>query len=90
VSVTAIRSLVPRRRATVTGEVRSVTSSRRPYVRSEAELDDRRGAIVLRFLGRSLVPGFVPSLHMVATGTQGTERGELVRLNPLYCLAPAE
>jgi hypothetical protein len=90
VSVTAIGSLVPRRRATVLGEVRSVTSYRLPYVRTEAELDDRTGVIVLRFLGRSHVPGLVPGLHMVAYGTPGSERGALVMLNPLYCLAPAE
>jgi hypothetical protein len=90
VSVTAIGALVPRRRATVMGEVRSVTSSRRPSVRTEAEIDDHTGVIVLRFLGRIHVPGLVPGLHIVATGTPGTERAALVMLNPLYCLAPAE
>jgi hypothetical protein len=90
VSVTAVASLVPRRRATVAGEIRSVRSYQRPYPRTEVLLDDGTGAIVLRFMGRISIPGLVPRLRMIATGTPGTERGALVILNPLYCLATTE
>ena len=89
-TVTAIGSLVPRRRATVMGTVRSVTSYERPYVRTEAELDDGTGVMVLRFMGQSRVPGLDPGRRMVAQGTPGDERGSLVMLNPIYCFDPAE
>lgn len=89
-SVTTIGSLVPRRRATVTGEIRSVESYERPYVRTEAELDDGTGAIVLRFMGQRRVPGLAPGRQMFAHGTPGQEHGALVMLNPLYCFEVAE
>ena len=89
-SVTAIGSLVPRRRTTVAGEVRSVTSFERPHLRTEAELVDGTGVVWLRFMGRRRVPGVVPGARMFAMGTPGYERGALVMLNPLYCWGPAE
>jgi hypothetical protein len=74
----------------VAGEIRSVRSYQRPYQRTEVLLEEGTGAILLRFTGRISVPGLVPGLRMIATGTPGPERGALVMLNPLYCLAPAE
>jgi hypothetical protein len=81
---------VPRRRTTVAGEVRSVTSYVQPYQRTEAELVDGTGVVVLRFMGRRRVPGVVPGARLFAMGTPGYELGALVMLNPLYCWRPAE
>jgi hypothetical protein len=89
VSLTAIASLEPRRRATVAGAIRAVTSYRRPYPRTEVELDDGSGVLLLRFMGRQEVPGLTPGLCLRAEGTPGPERGALVMLNPLYCLGRA-
>jgi hypothetical protein len=77
-------SLVPRKRATVAGHVRSVVSYERPYVRTEAELSDGTGVVVLRFMGRAAIPGLVPGSRVVAEGTPGPERGALVIRNPRY------
>jgi hypothetical protein len=90
VSVTAVASLVPRRRATVAGEIRSVRSFQRPYPRTDVRLDDGTGAITARFMGRISVRGLLPGLRMIATGTPGPEHGALAMLNPLYCLGRAE
>jgi hypothetical protein len=86
VSPTAIASLEPRRRATVAGEIREVRSSERPYHRTEVELDDGTGVVLLRFLGRIEVPGLVPGRRMIAEGTPGATPHGLVMLNPLYRL----
>ena len=88
-NITAIASLEPRRRATVAGEIRSVTSYERPYPRTEVELDDGSGVLLLRFMGRRELPGLAPGSPLRAEGTPGPERGELVMLNPLYCLGRA-
>jgi hypothetical protein len=83
-------SLVPRRRATVAGEVRSVASYERPYVRTDAELSDGTGVIILRFMGRASVPGVAIGAHVVAQGTPGPERGALVIRNPIYWFEAGE
>lgn len=57
-SPSAIGSLEPRRRATVAGEIRAVSSYERPYQRTEVEVDDGTGVVVLRFVGRTHIPGF--------------------------------
>lgn len=85
-SVTAIGSLVPRRRAIVAGRIRAVRSFRRPYQRTDVELDDGSGVVTLRFVGRDRVPGLIPGLRLRAEGTPGRVRGALVMLNPLYSL----
>ena len=77
-------SLVPRRRAIVAGQVRSVVSYERPYVRTEAQLRDETGVVVLRFMGRASVPGVAVGAHIVAEGTPRPEREALVLLNPRY------
>ena len=66
---TAIAALVPRRRAVVVGEIQSVTSFERPWVRTDAVLDDRTGALVLRFMGRAAVPGMAAGCRVIAEGT---------------------
>jgi hypothetical protein len=84
VSPTAIASLEPRRRGTVVGAIRAVRSSERPYVRTEVELDDGTGAVLLRFVGRRAVPGLVTGRRLLAEGTPGAGRDGLVILNPRY------
>jgi hypothetical protein len=83
-------SLVPRRRATVAGQVRSVVSYEHPYVRTEAELRDGTGVVVIRFMGRASVPGVAKGARLVAKGTPRSERGTLVMLNPRYWFEAGE
>ena len=83
-------SLVPRRRAIVAGQVRSVASYEHPYVRTEAELLDGTGIVVLRFMGRASVPGVAVGARMVAEGTPRPEREALVMLNPRYWFEAGE
>jgi hypothetical protein len=90
VNVTAMASLVPRKRATVAGRVRSVSSYEKPYVRTDAELSDGTGVVVLRFVGRSSVPGVTTGARMVAEGTPGPERDAPVILNPRYWFEAGE
>jgi hypothetical protein len=68
----------------VTGEVLSVVSYERPWVRTDVELSDGTGVLVLRFLGRAGVPGVAPGRCVAANGTPARDRGALVMLNPLY------
>jgi hypothetical protein len=83
-------SLVPRRRATVAGQVRSVVCFERPYVRTEAELLDGTGVLVLRFMGRAAVPGVAVGAHMLAEGTPLADHEALVMLNPRYWFEAGE
>jgi hypothetical protein len=90
VSITAMASLVPRRRATVAGQVCSVMSYEHPQVRTEAELRDGTGVVVLRFMGRALVPGVATGARVVAEGTPRPGGTALVMLNPLYWFEAGE
>lgn len=83
-------SLAPRRRATVRGSVSRVITHRRPWLRTDAELVDDTGSVVLRFVGRSHVPGIVPGRRLRAEGTPFFELGQLVMLNPLYVFEGAD
>ncbi len=83
-SATAIGELEPRRRATMAGEILSVVAYELPWVRTDAEVGDGTGVVVLRFMGRAEVPGLVPGRHIVAEGTPGLRNGVLVVHNPLY------
>jgi hypothetical protein len=87
---TAIEALVPRQRSRVAGDVQSVTAFERPWVRTDAVVVDGTGTLVLRFLGRSVVPGLVTGSRIVAEGTPALERGVLVMRNPLYSFASPE
>jgi hypothetical protein len=68
----------------VAGNVRSVVSYERPWVRTDVELDDGTGVIILRFLGRAAVPGFAEGRDVVARGTPSSDGSALVMLNPGY------
>ena len=66
------------------GEVRSVVSHERPWVRTDVEFGDGTGVVVLRFMGRSGVPGFAGGRRVVARGTPTLDGSACVMLNPLY------
>ena len=89
-ATTAIAALVPRQRSRVAGKLESVMSYERPWVRTDAVLVDGTGALILRFLGRSGVPGLAAGSLVVAEGTPSFERGVLLMRNPLYSFAAAE
>lgn len=89
-ATTAIAALVPRQRSRVAGDIQSVTSFERPWVRTDAVLVDGTGTLVLRFLGRFGVPGIASGSRVVAEGTPALERGVLVMRNPLYSFAFSE
>jgi hypothetical protein len=84
VTKTAIGALVPLRRAKVAGEIVSVKVHEHPWLSTDVELSDGTGVVVLRFLGRSGVPGFEPGRRVAAVGTPGRDKGALVILNPRY------
>ena len=81
---TAIAALVPRQRSRVAGDIQAVMAYERPWVRTDAVLVDGTGALVLRFHGRSGVPGMAAGARVVAEGTPALERGVLLMRNPLY------
>ncbi len=82
--VTAIGELKPRQRATVAGEVLSVVAQTLPWVRTDVELGDGSGVVVLRFMGRAEVPGMRPGRRIVVHGTPAVRGGVFEILNPLY------
>jgi hypothetical protein len=84
VSSTTIGAAVPRRRGKFRGAVVSVVSTETPWVHTDAVLDDGTGRLVLRFVGRSSVPGVEIGRHLVVEGTPGVVAGKMVMLNPLY------
>jgi hypothetical protein len=83
-TATTIAALVLRRRAVVRGKVISVISYQLPWVRTDVELSDGTGAIILRFVGRAELPGFAMGRCMTVEGTPALERGVLLMRNPLY------
>ena len=89
-SATAIAALVPRRRTVVAGEVESVVSYERPWVRTDAVLGAGTGTVVLRFMGRASVPGIAAGSRLVVEGTPALERGVLLMRNPLYSFDTSE
>lgn len=89
-SPTAIAAVVPRTRNTVRGEVVSVVSTQRPWVRTDAEIRDGTGSLVLRFVGRASVPGLVRGRWVIAQGTPGLVNDAVVMINPLYSFAMEE
>jgi hypothetical protein len=64
-----------------------VVSYERPWVRTDVELHDGTGVIVLRFMGRARVPGLAPGRHLAAEGTPALDRGTLIMRNPRYAFA---
>jgi hypothetical protein len=83
-STTAIAAVVLRKRNTVRGEIISVAHYERPWVRTDAVLDDGTGTLVLRFFGRAAVPGLVTGSRVKAQGTPGRVDGTVVMINPIY------
>jgi hypothetical protein len=90
VSSTAIAAVVLRRRNTVRGEIVSVASYQRPWMRTDAVVGDETGTLLLRFLGRATVPGLAVGRRVIAQGTPGRVRGAVVMVNPLYSFVTAE
>ncbi len=89
-TATVIAALVPRRRTVVAGEIESVLSTERPWVRTDAVLTDATGTLVLRFVGRASVPGIAAGRRVVAQGTPALEDGMLLMRNPLYSFVKDE
>ena len=80
----AIATAVPRHRTTLLGTVLSVVTAESPWVHTDAVLGDDTGTLLLRFVGRSSVPGLVTGRKLVVDGTPGVLGGGLVMLNPVY------
>jgi hypothetical protein len=68
----------------VSGEIFSVVSYKVPWVRTDAELGDGTGVVVLRFMGRAEVPELLTGRRIVADGTPADRNGVLVIPNPDY------
>lgn len=85
---TAIAAVVPRKRTTLMGRVTSVQTHVRPWVRLDAVLSDGTGTIVLRFMGRTEIPGLVPGRDLRVEGTAALEREVLIMRNPIYSFVP--
>lgn len=66
------------------GEVLSVVHHEVPWVRTDVELGDDSGVVVLRFMGRAEVPGLLPGRRIVVHGTPALRDGVLEILNPRY------
>ncbi len=79
-----IAALTPRLRCAVVGRIVAVRSSELPCVRTDAEIDDGTGVVLLRFDGRRRVPGLLPGRRVVAEGTPAAHGSRLVMRNPLY------
>lgn len=80
-----IRDLVLRSRATVVGEVRSVTLRPRAEVPAlVVELWDGSDSLHLIWLGRRRIPGVVPGIHLQATGRVTRHRTMTTIYNPAY------
>ena len=74
----------PRRRITVTGTVVAMTLRSEPCLVLDARIDDGTGRLILRWLGRSSIPGISRDARLRIEGTILLSRGELVVLNPLH------
>jgi len=78
--------LAARHRAVLHGTVSGVRQWRSPagWPVTDAVLDDGTGDIVVRWIGRSTVPGVEPGTALAVEGTVADVRGVLVIVNPLY------
>lgn len=80
-----IRDLTPRSRATIAGEVRSVTLRPRDDTPAlEVEVWDGTGSLHLVWLGRRRIPGITPGIRIRATGRVTTQRRVTTIFNPAY------
>lgn len=84
-----IDSLQLRSRATVVGEVRSVTLRPREQVPAlVVEISDGSGALHLVWLGRRTIPGIRPGVTLRATARVTRQRGTVTMFNPAYEIMP--
>lgn len=77
----------PRRRAVLSGTIRSTRVGHGSSSSFEAALDDGTGTVTLSWSGRCEVPGIVRGAVVRVEGTVLDRRGRLVLLNPLYRFA---
>jgi hypothetical protein len=68
-TTTAISAVVPRKHTALTGRVTSVVAHLRPWVRLNVGLTDGTGAVILRFSGRTQIPGIVKGCRLRVEGT---------------------
>lgn len=83
----AVADVQDRQKATLFGTIQSVTyypENIRPLI--DATLFDGTGTIVLRWPGRSDIPGMHAGVHLEVEGTIGVSNGVKVMTNPLYRL----
>lgn len=83
----SISQVVPREKAVLFGVIQSLTyypEQIRPLV--DATLFDGTGTIVLRWPGRTDIPGMHAGSHVEVEGTVGSRNGVLLMTNPLYRL----
>ena len=66
------------------GQVVSASASVQPWVRFDVILGDGTGTIILRFLGRTVVPGMSSGRQVRVEGTPSLIGDALVMLNPIY------
>lgn len=84
-----IDSLQLRSRATVVGEVRSVTLRPREQVPAlVVEISDGSDALHLIWLGRRMIPGIGPGMTLRATGRVTRQHGTMTMFNPTYEILP--
>ena len=83
----AVAEVEDRQKAVLFGTIQSVTyypENIRPLI--DATLFDGTGTIVLRWPGRSDIPGMHAGVHLEVEGTVGVSNGVKVMTNPLYRL----
>ena len=87
----AVADVLPREEAVLFGAIQSVTyypEEIRPLI--DATLFDGTGTIVLRWPGRTDIPGLHAGIHLEVQGTVGLTNGVKVMTNPLYRLIAEE
>ena len=78
----AVADVQDRQKAILFGTIQSVTY----YPLIDATLFDGTGTIVLRWPGRSDIPGMHAGVHLEVEGTIGVSNGVKMMTNPLYRL----
>lgn len=84
----SVAEVAVRRRAVLSGAIRSVRVRRKSSASVEAVLVDGTGAVELVWWGRVEVPGIAPGATVTVEGTVLGHRGRLVLVNPLYRFDP--
>jgi hypothetical protein len=90
VGVTPIEEVVPRRPAKVAGVIQNIRIEPREGTGSiEATIIDGTGEVLVRWLGRSSLPGIQLGMGLIVEGTPGeTKDGYLTVMNPDFSLVP--